>query len=147
MTEYNPIFERIVGDQDNNPERLLAYALYKREKYNWTAARKAEGKPPTDADKSVFVESCVHRIDSYLAEAGRALDGYAQAVVASERPAIEKNAITGRVEQAAQKLESWPSVWKQIGTGIASWVASLVLLLIAAWGAKTLGIDVIEALK
>jgi uncharacterized membrane protein YbhN (UPF0104 family) len=72
------------------------------------------------------------------------MSAYAYSLLHEERPNIEKEAVTGRIESAVAKLEGGGTFLRQIGVGIIVWILSLFILLVIAWAAARFGIDIID---
>jgi hypothetical protein len=141
---YNQIYEHLVeGDED--PVGLVAYALYKQRKRDFIIdCRKVNGRQPSPAQIDVFVRTQFLQgsKESYHEKAQQFLNAYALVHVEREKPLIVANAITGRMEQAALKVEKSGAWYKQLGIGIVSALTWTLILIALAVCLRYAGIDI-----
>jgi len=148
VSGHNPIYDHLVGDDEQSIDKLVAYALYKAHKRKWLRqVRSSTGHGPSNEEVAVFVSGCESNLDSYVQRADLALASYAEQIVIAEAPEIARRAVAGEIEAGVDRLESGFSFLKQLGIGVLSWLVSLVILLLVSWAAKTMGIDLLSALK
>jgi len=144
---HNPIYDRLVGTDENNIAKLVAYAIYKRHKRAWLRQRAENGPVATTAEVEIFVSGCEADLQSYINRAELALNEYGEQIVDAVRSDLHEEAITEEIASGLKRMESGGTLFRQIGTGVLAWVVSLIILLLAAWAAKTLGVDLLSVLK
>ena len=144
----NPIFEKLVGDDETDIEALTAYALYKKHKREWARDIEAQtGHLPTQEQNVAFfkVVGTTDQLERYRKDARDILLAYADQMVDAARPAIEARAIEGRIEAASQRIEASTSFWTNVKSGIVSTLINTAVLLLLAVGIRLLGIDLLSA--
>lgn len=129
---YNPIFEKLVPNADQHEELLIglvAYGLYKVSKREWVVGfRERHGRAPNDAEYRAHVDSHTGVVlDGYKSQATDIVGVYAAAVLESEKPKIERDALKGSFSRSF-----WPSFWASM-----AFTAVLVMLVLIA---STLGV-------
>ena len=144
----NPIFEKLVGDDNANIESLTAYALYKKHKREW--AREIEiqtGSLPTHAQNIAFFQAVgtSDQLERYRKDARDILLAYANQMVEAAEPGIQARAIEGRIESASQKIEASTGIWMNIKAGIFSTLINTAMLILLAVGIRLFGIDLLSA--
>lgn len=147
MTHYNTIFDRLCGVGDDL-EGLTAYALYKKHKRQWAAEfERDNGSPPTPADDKTFfsVASTDDQLARYRKDASDILIAFANDIVVDAKPGIQKDAVEGRIELAARRIESQGSFKKTLGYSILATAVNTLILIILAIGVRLLGIDLLDA--
>lgn len=146
----SPIFDRIIGENPDNVENLVAYALYKAHKRDWCAQfEKDNNRPPNSVDKLAFAGTAAidSQIERYKKDAQDALGEYAGTLIDNERPYIEEEAISGRIEAAATRIESSGKFWKLVWQTVISSLLTTGILVILAFGVEIFGIDLIDSLR
>lgn len=146
---HNPVFERLVG-ADDDVEGLLAYGYYKRHKRSWIVDfRNGRKRAPSHEEERIFVAgACVDdQLVRYRQEAQNALVAYASVCVAGARREIEREAITVRMESAAGRIERQGDFWSQIKTSLVSSFITTAVLIVLAVGIRLFGIDLIDAVS
>lgn len=150
MTEFkNQVFDRL-GAGGDDIEALTAYALYKRHKRKWAHEFETiNGKLPGPDDEKQFAVAVTtdDQLERYRKDARDILIAFANQTVQEARPQIEAEAITVRIEQAADKVTTQGSVLSQVVVGIISSAIMTVLLIILAIGIRLFGIDLVDALR
>lgn len=144
----NPIFDRLVGENDTDLEALTAYALYKKHKRQWAKEIEAEtGSLPTTAQDIEFYKAVgtSDQLDRYRKDAQDILLAYANQMVESAVPGIRSDAVSGRIEQAAAKIEESAGIWRSVKSGFVSTLISTAVLILLAVGIRLLGIDILSA--
>lgn len=135
QSEYNQMFERLVesaADDEAKLRGMIAYALYKRSKKEWSEEfNAANSKRPEKSDQNIYVATWTpSRLDGLVAQADGILQTFAAEIISSNRHDIEKEALRGKF-------------WKDVGIGVtASFVFTLLLIAIAII-LKTTGINII----
>lgn len=143
--QYNPIFERLVADP-NDLAGLAAYALYKDHKRRWLLKLR-EKREPTKADEETFLAGVQAALDSYREQARDALVAYAEAYVSEVRGQIESDAIAGRIDSSARRIEDAGGWARQITVGVASSLVTTAVLVFLTLGAQIAGIDLLDYLS
>jgi hypothetical protein len=143
--QVSPVFEHLV-EGDDDVIGLIAYALYKQDKRTWIVSWKQThgGAEPTDDQVEAFVKAqmTAAQRERYRAAGRQTIDAYSMVAVDYERPMITQQAVAGRVELAAARLEASRRWWRQIpavligGLAAAAILLGLVAVLVAA------GVDV-----
>ncbi|MGD9739851.1 MAG: hypothetical protein AB7O56_14990 [Bauldia sp.] len=144
----NRVYDHIVEAPDD-VIGFIAYALYKQDKRDWMVTwNERHSAEPTEDQVEAFVNAqmTVAQRDRYRSAARQILDAYALVAVDSERVLITRDAVAGRVEAAAEKVEEAVAksrrFWRQFflvligGIIAAGLVIGVVAILVAA------GIDV-----
>lgn len=104
---HSRAFEHLVAS-DDDLIGLIAYSLYKRDKRDFFVRwREQNGSLPQPDHLRAFATSVLTLGQEmrYRTAARDILDVYAQGVLEAERPLIERDAVTGRIEEAARRLE------------------------------------------
>lgn len=146
----NPMFGLLAGDDNDDIEGLVAYALYKRHKRAWAnGIRSDESRDPTDEEEQGFARSnsTEDQCERYRKDAQDILIGFANSFVEDEKPIIEKEAITDKVSDAVQKIENSSSFYSLCKIGVTSTLISSSFLALLAFGTHAFGIDLVDALK
>jgi hypothetical protein len=98
--KYNTIYDRLVGEVGSEPslDGLVAYGLYKQAKREWAAnIRKTKGRSPNDAELDSYVETWTEsQLQGALQQARQIIAAFADDVVNSQRPFIERDALKGK---------------------------------------------------
>ena len=145
----NPVFD-LLGAEGDDIEALTAYALYKRHKRAW-AVNFAEQhqRQPERADDETFagVASTPDQLERYRKDARDILIAFADQTVEEARQVIERDAITARIEKAANQIGSQASFWKQVGFGIVATAINTLIIVILAIGIRLMGIDLLDAVN
>lgn len=119
-TFYNPVLEKLVGQEgaDASVQGLIAYGMYKISKRQWVTDFKIQNRrPPTQIESQQFASSQTETVlAGYRAQAAELLADYAGAILAEEKPKIEKEALRGMF---------WSAVLSSI---VASFLFALILL-------------------
>jgi hypothetical protein len=147
--DKNPLFDLLAGD-NNDIEGLAAYALYKRHKRSWAKSiRELRQREPSAEEDSAFARSCAtpDQLDRYKKDAQDILLAFASTYVEENRPKIEKDAITLRIEQAADSIESSGGFLSLLKVGVASTIITSALLALLAFGTQYFGIDLVDAIR
>lgn len=148
MTEKNPVFEAL-GVDDESPEALAAYGLYKCHKRAW--ARDFErscGRPPTAEEDLAFARavSTADQLARYRKNADDLLIAFASRMVEAARPTIEQEAIATRIEQAAVQVEQRSSFTRQVAQGLVATAINTAVLIMLALGIRLMGVDLLSVL-
>lgn len=144
----NPLFDLLASDK-NDIEGLAAYALYKRHKRSWAQnTREVEHREPTPDEERNFARSAAtpDQLDRYRKDAQDILLAFANTFLEDERPRIEREAITARIEAAARSVEQSGSFLSLLKVGVVSTIITSALLALLAFGTQFFGIDLIDAL-
>lgn len=144
----NPLFELLVGDS-NDIEGLAAYALYKRHKRQWAHNfRTRLGREPTSDEEKNFAQGAAtaDQLERYRKDAQDILIEFATGFVEDERPQIAVEAVTGRVEAAARKVEQASSLRSLVIVGVVSTLITSAFLALLAFGTRVFGIDLVDAI-
>lgn len=150
MTENkSPIFDLLDAGSDDI-ECLVAYALYKQHKRSWAASfEEQNGRPPLPEDNERFatVAGTHDQLRRYQQNAADLIISFANQVVEEERPEIEHEAITARIEAAASKVSGSASFGKQVFTGlVASLITTFVLILLTI-ATALFGVDPLDGVS
>lgn len=117
---YNPVLGRLVGEEGSDPsvQGLIAYGIYKISKRQWITDFKSQNRrPPSAVEAQQFASSQTETVlAGYRAQAAELLADYAGAILAEEKPKIEKEALRGMF---------WSAVLSSI---VASFLFALILL-------------------
>ena len=70
---------------------------------------------------------------------------YSQQMIEAQRPEIARQAISGRVEAAAAKIERAGSFASALKSGVVSTLINTAILLVLATGLRLFGIDLLTA--
>lgn len=132
--EYNPLFSVFTDEKLSSSQisGLIAYALYKQAKVDWTTQfRELNGRAPTAEDRKAYQRTWTQGLVAAMREkADGALAAFGDDAVEQARPGILKDALRG-------------SFWKDVGASmVAAFFYSLVLIalvLILRWN----GIDIL----
>ena len=149
MTEKNPVFEVLRVD-DENPEALAAYGLYKCHKRAWAQEFKQRmGRSPTMEEDLAFARavSTADQLERYRKDANDLLIAFANRAVDKARPLIEQEAITRRIEQVAEKVEQRSSFPRQVGQGLVATAINTFVLILLALGIRLMGVDLLSVLS
>lgn len=144
----NPIFDRLVGDNDSDLEALTAYALYKKHKRAWARdMEQTSGRLPTAAQDREFFTAVgtPDQLDRYRKDAQDILLAYANQMVIQARPEIEREAVEGRIDTAAKKIEQSGSFLASVRAGLVSTLINTAILILLAVGIRLIGIDLLSA--
>ena len=144
----NPIFEKLIGANDTDLEALTAYALYKKHKRAWAKDIKDKtGKLPTAAQDQQFYTAVgtQDQLDRYRKDAQDILLAYSSQMVDQARPQIEREAVEGRIDAAANKIEGSASFISAIKAGVVSTLINTAVLILLAVGIRLIGIDLLSA--
>ena len=144
----NPIFEKLVGDENTNIEALTAYALYKKHKREW--AREIEvqtGQLPSQEQNTAFFQAVgtQDQLERYRKDARDILLAYANQMIEVAEPDIRARAIEGRIETASARIEASGSFWASVKSGVVSTLINTAVLILLAIGIRLLGIDLLTA--
>jgi hypothetical protein len=145
---YNNVYEHLV-ESDDDVLGLVAYALYKQHKRDWLVSlRRGRPDAPTSDQLDAFVQAnlTVGQRERLRMAARSILDAYALAAVNAERPHIVHNAIQGRIEEAAKRVENAGAWWRQMPAGIISAFVYTLLLILLAFVLRYAGIDLLSVL-
>jgi len=146
MSEFDEAYATFV-DTDADIEGLLAYAIYKRHELRWLSQHVSDnGKKPTPSEYATFVKSAITSEHQYLTESADALIAFAEEVVEGRRPEIEKRAVEGKFEAVETRIISATSFWQTVLSSIIGFLAVSLLLVIVAFSAQKLGIDLLDAI-
>jgi hypothetical protein len=157
-TKY--VFTELVTDSDN-PEQLLAYALYKREKQQLASELHAQGKSHEEIDTALKYKhdntvNSEKNLDAYRDQATVLLNTLIQE---AKRPLQfefdnYKEKEQRRVEDEAKKLNSqwlkkvdlqriddqnakiilfWNKIWTALTSGVRKYLVGLLIATVAAW--------------
>lgn len=143
----NPIFDHLVGENDSDLEALTAYALYKKHKRHWARnVEKTTGRLPTAAqDRDFFTAVATSdQLDRYRKDAQDILLAYANQMIVGARPQIEREAVEGRIDAAAKKIEQSGSFLSAIKAGVVSTLINTAILILLAVGIRLIGIDLLS---
>jgi hypothetical protein len=139
---YNTVFEKLVH-QDDDLIGLLAYALYKQRKRAWLVdfISQQDREPTEDEERSFLIgETTSSRLNDYRKQAEAILASYGDEIIQSATPAVQRDAIAGRIENAL--------VWyKQIPGGLVAAFAYTLILIGLVLVLKFAGIDLLSILN
>jgi hypothetical protein len=139
---YNVVYEKLVL-RDDDLVGLIAYALYKQRKRAWIVDFKAQQarEPSQEEERSYLIgETTTARLSDYRQQSESILASYADEVIKSATPTIQREAIAGRIEGALR----W---YQQIPAGVvAAFTYTLVLIGIVSI-LKYAGIDLLSILN
>ena len=115
---------------------LVAYALYKRAKAEWTRAiRKDFNRAPTQEELTAYHRTWSKvQVDAVRASAWSALSRFGESFVDDARPAILKDALRGK---------ALADILKAIAANIAYTLFLIALVLVLRWS----GVDVLGLLE
>ena len=151
MTNRSPIFELLNKHDDRfDVDGLVAYALYKKHKRSWAKEFFDEhGKEPTSKQKLDFAKSVSTKdqLIRYRMDAQDALIEYAESLIDEARPSIREDAMAGRIEDAADRIEAQASFKSMVLNGAVSTLISTFVLLLLALVLWLFGIDLLDALE
>jgi hypothetical protein len=142
------VFE-LLGAGGDDIEALTAYALYKRHKRQWALEfREIHDRFPNVADNRAFsvVAETPDQLERYKKDARDFLIAFAEQTVESSRSEIEREAITSRIEAAANKIDSQTSLGRQVMSGIVATAITTLLYILLAIGIRLFGIDLLDVL-
>lgn len=149
MINKNPVFEAL-GVDDENPEALTAYGLYKCHKRAWAQEfERSQGRPPTVEENLAFARavSTADQLARYRKNADDLLIAFASRMVEQARPIIEWEAVTVRIEQAAAQVEQRSSFARQVGQGLVATAINTFVLVMLALGIRLMGVDLLSVLN
>jgi hypothetical protein len=132
-SDYNPVFEKIVGDpKDPQIVELVAYGLYKIAKREWVQRK---GRKPTGEELVAYADTWTEQqLQDKMTAAESALVVYAQNVIDDARPDILKEAFRG---------SGWKAFWIAIAAAVSYTIALVAIALIL----KTAGVDLIGVIE
>jgi hypothetical protein len=131
--EHNRAFEQLVSGEDDLIG-LIAYSLYKKDKREFYIGWLEQHGAPPQADHVRAFTATVLTLGQqlrYRTAARDMIDAFAKTVSDSEKPLIEKAAVTERFEQAARRIEDSSRWYRQIPAGVVAAVAFAALLFLA----------------
>lgn len=149
QNEYNRAYEALVSE-DDDVTGLVAYAIYKQDKRDFLVRwREQHGAPPAPEEVRAFATTVLGpgQRQRYRVAARTILDAYASAVLEAERPLIAREAVTGRIEEAAERVEQAAVWWRQIPTGVIAALLYTVLLICVVVALRFAGIDLLSVLQ
>ena len=85
------------------------------------------------------------QLDRYRKDAQDILLAYANQMVVQARSQIEREAVEGRIDAAAKKIEQSGSFWASIKAGVVSTLINTAVLILLAVGIRLIGIDLLSA--
>ena len=141
-SSYNTVYEKLVLREDDLVG-LISYALYKQRKRSWIVDFKSQkGRSPNKDEENSYLigETTSSRLNDYRQQAEAILGSYADAVVKSAIPEIQKAAISGKIEQAL----AW---YQQIPGGIVAGLSYTIFLICLVLVLKYAGIDLLSILQ
>jgi hypothetical protein len=127
----NRVYEHLV-ESDDDVIGLIAYSLYKHDKRLWLMTwRDQHGVDATGDQIEAFVNGQMTsgQRDRYRTAARQVLDSYALVAVDMEKPQITREAVAGRVEAAARKVETQTRWWRQIPGVVIGAILSVGILI------------------
>ena len=132
---YNPIFESLVEGATDGHQALVgmvAYALYKKSKAEWTQSFRARrGRKPTSDELDEYILTwTTTRLDGLVSQANDTLIAFSNYVVTQEEPRITKRALQG-------------SMFRDVRNSLLANLIYTVLLVALALVLATAGIDVV----
>lgn len=149
MSNHNPIFERLRADSDDI-ECLVAYALYKKHKRQWAQTfEKDNGGKPSVSDDAAFASAvCTDdQLERYRQSAQDLIIAFANQILEDERPRIEQEAITARVEAAASSVSGSAAFGKQVLSGLVSSMITTFVLIILTISIALFGVDLVDGVE
>lgn len=148
---YNPVFERLVDENEDDITGYVAYALYKQKKRDWvTDFQQRNGRAPGDKELGEYTraEELPRNRDSLKREAQAILSEYATAITESQYEALRERALeealVSRVAVTLGKIEEHGSLARQMFIALLSTLFSLFILLFLAVALAVFGIDVLD---
>jgi hypothetical protein len=151
LSERSQVFELLNLDERNSDiESLVAYALYKQHKREWCVEYEIEhGAQPSPEEKLRFAKSVSTptQLERYRKDARDALGEFSDVLISDVAPEIENNAITGRIEAAASRIEKQGGFPKLLLGGVVSTLISTSVLILLAIGLRLFGIDLVEGIS
>lgn len=146
MNDFDEAYATFVGS-DEDIEGLLAYAICKRHELRWLKQHVSDnGKRPTPSEAATFIKSAITSKHQYRTEAADALIAFAEEIVEGRRPHIEKRAVEGTFEAVEARILSATSFRQTVLSSIVGFLAVSLLLIIVAFSAQKLGIDLLDAI-
>src|SRR5687768_11606395 len=127
----NRVYEHLV-EGDDDVIGLIAYSLYKHDKRQWLMTWRAQHGAEATADQiEAFVNGQMTsgQRERYRTAARQVLDSYALVAVDMEKPQITREAVAGRVEAAARKVETQGRWWRQIPGVVIGAILSVGILI------------------
>lgn len=151
LSERSQVFELLnLDDRGSDIESLVAYALYKQHKREWCVEYEIEhGTQPSSDEKLRFAKSVSTptQLERYRKDARDALGEFSDVLIEDVAPEIATNAITGRIEAAASRVERQGSFGRLLLSGAISTLISTAVLILLAVGLRLFGIDLIEGIS
>lgn len=148
-TNHNPVFD-LLGAGTDDIECLVAYSLYKRHKRQWATEfqAKEDRKPNQQEDAAFATAVCTEdQLKRYRQNAQDLIIAFANEVLEDERPEIEKEAITARIEAAALTVSGSASFWKQVQVGLASSLITTAVLIVLTVALALFGVDPLDGVS
>lgn len=139
---YNTVYEKLIL-RDDDLVGLISYALYKQRKRSWVIDFKSQkGRAPRDDEANSYLigETTSSRLNDYRQQAEAILGSYADQVIKSATPDIQKNAIAGKIERSL----AW---YQQIPGGVVAGLSYTVFLVCLVLALKYAGIDLLSILN
>jgi hypothetical protein len=127
----NRVYEHLV-EGDDDVIGLIAYSLYKHDKRHWLMTWRAQHgveAKPDQVEAFVNAQMTPGQRERYRTAARQVLDSYALVAVDMEKPQITREAVAGRVEAAARKVEASHRWWRQIPGVLIGAILSAGLLI------------------
>lgn len=105
------------------------------------------GRLPTAAQDREFFTAVgtPDQLDRYRKDAQDILLAYANQMVIQARPEIEREAVEGRIDTAAKKIEQSGSFLASVRAGLVSTLINTAILILLAVGIRLIGIDLLSA--
>lgn len=145
MTQVrNRIYDHLVEGEDD-VIGLITYSLYKQDKRDWLVSWMAQhGTEPTADQTEAFTNAqmTAAQRERYRNAARQVLDAYASVAVDLEKPVIVREAVAGRVEAAAIKVERSGSWWRQISSAVIGGIAGVAIIVLVIVILVEAGVDV-----
>jgi hypothetical protein len=141
-SQYNTVYERLVL-RDDDLIGLIAYALYKQRKRAWLVdfkSQKSRAPRPDEQSSYIIGETTAARSNDYRQQAEASLGAYADQVIKSATPELQRAAIAGKIERSL----AW---YRQIPGGIVAAFSYTVLLISIVLVLKYSGIDLLGILN
>jgi hypothetical protein len=139
----NRVYERLV-ESDEDLIGLLAVGLCEQHRMDWLARfRDQTGREPTPDQSDVFLAGVLvdRQLEAYRGRATEALARYADTVLETQLPQVAQNAVAGRVEHAAERVERSGRLSRLIFAGFLGALLFVLLVVAGLAAARYAGVN------
>lgn len=151
LPTYNPLFELLVDDGEDEITGYVAYALYKQKKRDWIKDfRSRQRRSPTasELDEYTRAEALPRNITSLKLESRAILAEYATAITEDQYEKLKQqafeDALLSQVRSSLAKIENNNSFRNQIKVTAISIILTTFVLIVLSLAVALFGVDVVD---